>query len=76
MKEHVKALTESTLIPLSLVVGIVSIVWVAGHVSFQAEANAKAIDDLQRRQDSISQIQTDIAVIKTKVEAIEKNLKE
>lgn len=39
-------------------------------VSFRTEANERSIEAIQKKQDSIDQIQTDIAVIKEQVSQI------
>lgn len=74
MKERFKSLTESTFVPLSIVFVIGTIIWAAGHYAFQTDANARAIEELQKKQDDVSTIQTDVAVLKQAVSGIQQQL--
>lgn len=71
-----KHITESTLLPISLV-GI--LIWAAiyvGIVANKVEGHEASISKLEEKQAVMNQIQTDIAVIKTKVETIEQRTRE
>lgn len=76
MKETLKKFSEHTVVPMSLGLAFIVAagVWEVGHYSFQAEANAREIEILKSKQDAIGSIQTDIAVIKAKLESIDERL--
>lgn len=70
-----KSITESTLVPISLVISLLGGSGFITYVYFQTEANAKAILEIQGKQNSLEEIKLDIAVIKEKMEYIEKKLR-
>lgn len=69
-----RIIRESTAVSISLLIAIIGGAVFIVRASFQGEANASAIQKLESKQTAIEQIQTDIAVIKTKLESIEKSL--
>lgn len=70
-----KALGEGTPVTVGVLMAMIcGSVWLA-NVAFQSSANAKDIQTLQSQQAAISAMQTDIAVIKNKVESIETEVK-
>lgn len=71
MRESLKAITENTLVPLSMVISLLGGAGFVTYVYFQSDANAKAIIELKAKQDAMAVLSTDIAVIRVKVENIE-----
>lgn len=67
-------ITNDTLIPLSLLFSLLGGIMFVSYVAFEGSSNAKAIDDIQKKQETIDKIATDVAVIKTKVETIERSI--
>lgn len=76
MREKLRSITESTLVPLGVVCVLLTAAFYVGGAYFQQDANAKAIVELKAKQDAMASMATDIAVIRTKVEAIEEKLSE
>lgn len=70
-----KTLSENTLIPIGFVIVLIGGGSFITNIYFQTSASAKAIEEIRVKQDSILEIQTDIAVIKKSIEGIEKRLK-
>jgi hypothetical protein len=66
---------EQTTITLSLTLMLIGGVGYVTFVAFQGNANAEAIREINVKQEKIDVIQTDIAVIKAKLEGIERKLK-
>lgn len=67
-----RSITESTLIPLSLVITILGGAGFITYLYFQTNANAEAIKIVAGKVDAVMEIKVDIGIIKTKVEAIER----
>lgn len=67
-------ITEQTLLPISLIITLVGGITFVSYVAFEGASNAKAIDEIQKKQETIEKIATDVAVIKTKVETIERSI--
>ena len=64
-------ITERTLIPISLVISILGGVGWLTKIYFETEAHGQSIVKLEQKADQILQMREDIAVIRTKVEALE-----
>lgn len=69
-----KPISENTSISISLLIMILGGAGYVTFTAFQSAANANAIQELRAKQEKIDEIHEDIAVIKTKIEAIEKRL--
>jgi hypothetical protein len=69
-----KTITENSTISIALLITVIVATLALGRVLFQGEVNAKDIIEVKQKQSTIDLIQMDIAVIKTKVENIEKSL--
>ena len=65
---------ESTAVSITMVLAILGGVGFVTYVAFQSDATARAVEVLQKKQDNIDLIVTDIAVIKTKLDSIEKHM--
>ena len=64
-------ISEKTWVSLGLVITLLGgVVWLT-TIWMQSEANARSIQKIEEKQTTIDLIQTDIAVIKTKLEGIE-----
>lgn len=68
-------ITEGTLIPISLLFVIVFCCAFVLQTRFETGENSKAIVELKAKQEKFDAALTDIAVIRTKVETIEKAVK-
>jgi hypothetical protein len=66
---------EKTTVTIGLLIAVMGGIGYVTFVAFQGNANAQAIKEIQIKQEKIDVIQTDIAVIKTKLDGIEKKLK-
>ena len=67
-------INESSFISISLMVTILGGASFVSYVAFESKSNAKAIEVIQKKQETLEVIATDIAVIKEKVGTIEKSL--
>lgn len=65
-------ISESTTVSIGVLIALIGGAAYVTFVAFQGTANAVAIQELKASQSHIDEIQTDIAVIKTKLERIEK----
>lgn len=70
-----KALSESTPITMGLVISLIGAVIAITTISNRTEANSNDIKDMKTKVDSLGQMVTDVAVIRAKVETIEKRVK-
>lgn len=75
-KSKAAAISEHTKITLGVVIVLLGFASWLTIMFFQGDANAKAIEELKTKQDAISEIQTDIAVIKTQISIINHKLDE
>jgi hypothetical protein len=69
-----KAITENTAVSIGLLMAAIGFSAYLGSKSFQADANAKEITELKQRVSSLEEIKSDIAVIKTRIEAIDRKI--
>lgn len=69
-----RSITESTLIPISLVITLLGGAFFVTYIYFQSDANAKAIEKLSAKQDVLSEMRVDIGIIKTEVESIKRKI--
>lgn len=65
-------ITESTLLPISLVITLLGGGGFVTYIYYQTVANAKELSELKVKQDMLTEIRLDISVIKTKIEAMER----
>lgn len=70
MSDRARTITESTLIPLSFMVAIMSAVWALADWRHDSDENARRIGQLERRVDGLSSMRDDLASIKFKVDLI------
>ena len=69
-----KIIDEKTLIPISaLAIILGGCAWLT-TIYYTGSANAEAIDRIEKKQDDIEKIKTDLAVVREKVENIERKL--
>jgi hypothetical protein len=66
------SVTRSTLIPLSLVLVVCKAVWHQSATDKQVEFNTLAVASISNKMDQLLEMKTDIAVIRTKVQAMER----
>lgn len=74
MRERLKIISQETLLPVGLVFTLLGGAFATGYFYFEVKAHAKAIEELRAKQDATVLMATDIAVIRVKVENIEKAL--
>jgi hypothetical protein len=67
-------LSESTLIPVSLVFSLLGGAGYVTYIAVQTSANAKTLEKLEQKQATVDKMGIDIAVILSKLEAIEKKM--
>jgi hypothetical protein len=67
-------ISEKTRITLGVVMVLLGFASWLTVIFFQGQANAQSISDLKSKQDTISQMQTDIAVIKSEVSDIKRKV--
>jgi hypothetical protein len=67
-------ISDTTPITLKIVLTVVSGVVFIALVAARGESNAKAIDELKAKQSTIDKIAIDVAVTRSKVETIEKEI--
>ena len=73
--QKLNKISESTLVPISLIFTIVGGIGYVTFVAFQGSANATAIERIEQKQEDINKIKTDIEIIKIKLENIDNALK-
>lgn len=67
-------LSEKTLIPISFVIVLIGgIVWIT-NIAFKVDVSAESLKKIELRQNTIDEIKTDVAVIKSKLEKIDQKL--
>lgn len=72
MRERLKVISQETLLPLGMVLSMLGAAWGAGYFYFEVKAHARAIEELKAKQDVVNMIATDVAVIRVKVERMER----
>lgn len=75
MNERMKAITETTLIPVSLMIAVMSAVWAVAAWRHDGEENSRRIQTLEHRVDGLSSMREDLASIKFKVDLIRVEVK-
>jgi hypothetical protein len=71
-----KLITEGTGVSIGILMTLIVGGTYVSYAGFQATANAREIDQLKVRVTELEQMKTDIAVIRTKVEAIDLKLED
>lgn len=74
-KSNLKSITETTLIPLGLVLLIVMGVKYVSGIQFQADATAAQVRILEQKIDAINEIKIKLEVMESKIDRIEKKLR-
>lgn len=67
-------ITEKTTLSIGLLVTLLGGASYVTYAVFQSNANARDITEIKTRQEALDEIKLDVAVIRAKVESIEKNL--
>lgn len=74
MKDSLKAITETTFVPLGIVLLIIVAVKYITEIQFQTEATAAVVKVLEPKVDAIGDIRIQLKVMETKIDRIEKKL--
>lgn len=69
-----KPITENTTLSIGLMIVILGGAGFVTYTAFQSDANAKAVEKLDAKVEAVIEMKADIAVIRAKVERIEKAL--
>ncbi len=69
-----KSITETTLIPISMIGIIALVMFWAAHLDNSVQAQVGKVAKLEERIEQIGALRTDIEVIKTNVEFIKKKM--